>query len=503
MMRLVHGRLRKLPSCLAAGMLVVACSLCSVHGAIHYVQLGATGSNNGSSWANAWNELNQIAWASVNPGDTVKIGGGNYTTALTLSKTGGSSTNRIRIERATEAGHNSKVTLHRVLVTQPFHTIDGLDKNLFEISSAGGYMIEINIGSNADYFELKNLYLSGTPSQASGMIIFVRNGSLSVDRCEFYGQVGAEDHIKFYSSGNLKIENSIFRAWASVHFPNEAWQWTHSDLVEGCSNGPCPAGSFIFRQNLVDDSGTNTTNFRYGNDVFMMNYTDWQSVDVSYNVFSNVGGVMKFYGADSMRIHNNVYNKVAQVELACYGSCSSQVCANNIYAAQRSDNNDISYCNQNSLWVPGEPGYVAGSGNVQGNPSFINPNSILGADGIGFTADDGFNIQSISSAINKGVSVGGVTDIRGMTIAGLPDMGAYEFGGAVVSPQYQPADIDQDWAINLNEVTSLGACWKSNCKPEATMENAVRAGYLWNATANGAYHYTSGQNCPECWEPGL
>jgi hypothetical protein len=52
-----------------------------------YVAKQAKGSNNGTDWNNAWNELNQIKFSSVACGDTVWIAGGTYTTAVSLNKT--------------------------------------------------------------------------------------------------------------------------------------------------------------------------------------------------------------------------------------------------------------------------------------------------------------------------------------------------------------------------------------------------------------------------------
>ncbi len=52
-----------------------------------YVQKGATGANTGTSWTNAWNELSQINFSSVNCGDTVWLAGGTYTTSLSINKT--------------------------------------------------------------------------------------------------------------------------------------------------------------------------------------------------------------------------------------------------------------------------------------------------------------------------------------------------------------------------------------------------------------------------------
>lgn len=52
-----------------------------------YVSL--TGKNtNGRSWNTAWNELDQIQWDEVSPGDTVVIAGGEYHTQLKPTKSG-------------------------------------------------------------------------------------------------------------------------------------------------------------------------------------------------------------------------------------------------------------------------------------------------------------------------------------------------------------------------------------------------------------------------------
>lgn len=54
-----------------------------------YVSKTATGSNNGTSWTNAWNEWNQINFSSVACGDTIWVAGGAsspFTTNLTLNK---------------------------------------------------------------------------------------------------------------------------------------------------------------------------------------------------------------------------------------------------------------------------------------------------------------------------------------------------------------------------------------------------------------------------------
>src|SRR5260370_39116610 len=52
-----------------------------------YVLKGAAGSNNVTSWTNAWNEMNQINFSAVACGDTIWLAGGTYTTQLAINKT--------------------------------------------------------------------------------------------------------------------------------------------------------------------------------------------------------------------------------------------------------------------------------------------------------------------------------------------------------------------------------------------------------------------------------
>jgi hypothetical protein len=55
-------------------------------GANYYVRKGATGTNAGTSWTNAWNEMSQINFSSVACGDTIWVAGGTYSTTLTAVK---------------------------------------------------------------------------------------------------------------------------------------------------------------------------------------------------------------------------------------------------------------------------------------------------------------------------------------------------------------------------------------------------------------------------------
>lgn len=77
-----------------------------------YVDNGATGNNNGTSWTDAWQRFQDISWTAIDPGDIVYISGGSsskiYYEPLIIGKSG-SSGNPIYIRSGQDSGHNGTV----------------------------------------------------------------------------------------------------------------------------------------------------------------------------------------------------------------------------------------------------------------------------------------------------------------------------------------------------------------------------------------------------------
>jgi hypothetical protein len=81
-------------------------------GATYFVSKNGNNSS-GLSWATAWNELDQINWSKIQPGDTIFIDGGasgmTYNTLLTVGQSGTAAA-PITIARSSAAGHNGAVS---------------------------------------------------------------------------------------------------------------------------------------------------------------------------------------------------------------------------------------------------------------------------------------------------------------------------------------------------------------------------------------------------------
>ena len=380
----------------------------------------------GKSWASAWKELDQIDWSVVRPGDHIWISGGTYRTRLVPTR-GGSAAGRITIARSLEPGHDGKVTFDfsatstpeywagYVRIEQPYITIDGGDWNKFEMIADASCLVIVETNADQDYFQLNNVLLRGFANPDNGgTTVCIFSGSMSMDHVWFGKQVGAEDHIKLVTSSHssLRVENSVFSPWISIN-------GSHSDLIEQCWPG-CEAGDLVFKRNLVWDSGPGG-----GNLVFTLD-PHWATVDVSYNVFMDTAGVFQFSSRGPQRISNNVFYNVG----GSIGGDGAWEAVNNIFVDPSGTNQNIVWGStpRYSLWDVKTYGYFSGDGtNLQQDPLFLDPSNILGPDGIPFNADDGFNLRAGSPAINAGTPTIDSADIRGRSLVGKPDIGAYEF----------------------------------------------------------------------------
>lgn len=121
-----------------------------------YVDNTASGSNNGTSWTNAWQSLADINWASISAGDNIYISGGSsgkvYAEQL-APECIGTAVNYISIlpgkYSPSPSGHNGKVTIKYVLIDEYAGTIAKYVRiKGFEITGndGGGVRFDADLG---------------------------------------------------------------------------------------------------------------------------------------------------------------------------------------------------------------------------------------------------------------------------------------------------------------------------------------------------------------------
>src|SRR5258708_32010618 len=171
-----------------------------------YVDSAATGARNGTSWANAWTALTQIAGAAA--GDTVYISGGpsgsnrNYSVAVGgWTPSGGSSASRITYQIGQDAISNGTATFicSAGLVSGASNIVisgDAGDAAMrFKLQQSGGESAFIFTGQT----NVRLSYING--GQDTRTWFYANDGGCSgfeIDHCYFYNLTHFEDDVFLY-----------------------------------------------------------------------------------------------------------------------------------------------------------------------------------------------------------------------------------------------------------------------------------------------------------------
>jgi hypothetical protein len=265
-----------------------------------YVHKGASGSNNGTSWTNAWNEMNQINFSSVACGDTIWLAGGTYTTTLSVSKscTAGSplTINKVRSTDSVpvaspgwSSAFDSQVEILNANINVPsgaYITIDGR----VGTPAANNFGIQVQCGPSTN-----GCY--GVQGASSGNVSHV-----SFYYIELYGPScvgsGPGDGSCTSSADGLNIvsgSNSI----DSVLF-DHGWihRWAEAIRTSNWSNGIIQYT--MINQVFTTPSEHNDIVYNYANINFTMRYNE-------IHTSPNDGIFFDFGGTTNFQFYGNVY----------------------------------------------------------------------------------------------------------------------------------------------------------------------------------------------------
>jgi Bacterial Ig domain len=340
-----------------------------LHAANFYVRPngGDYGAENGTDWSNAFDGFNDIAWASISPGDTVWVAGGTYTQSLAPGKSGTAGA-RIAVRRARSdslectgvAGWNA---LFDSVVHQVRSGIVMLDYNYTTVSGRA------SDGSNGWWIDFK-----GT-TQGIG-ISFPNGADASHNLFEYMDIEGAGNLDITWGPGDSRaIDASCFSSASDNCFSRlKIWDWAEGAVVAGMSspifeyidmfdlgaqnwvqyhpngiiilgganvNGIVrysrfhsgPDGLGVGEGIFFEQSSGGSNGWRiYGNIFYDLNHAGWKAIEITTgvsnlliynNVFDNIGPLEAIYnagGATGETKNNLFYSVVGTGKVGVFAS---------------------------------------------------------------------------------------------------------------------------------------------------------------------------------------
>ena len=252
-----------------------------------YVDRDASGSNNGSSWFDAWRAFDDIRWNSVSPGDTIFISGGPFTKTyyetLRIGKSG-TLDNPISIKTGAvspnPSGHEGRVV------------IDANDtlNNFIVIGSHDYIHIDGNDGSGG-----RNIYCE--ESVQHGIISSSPSIGLVIKYVHLY-DMGNSDQG---DSGNGMWLGGL-RGKSEIAFCYIDTTWRHGLLIGGQPNASSYGEHFSLHDSTIIGAGEDAINANGGFDLYNNVIGRFRMTGTEYS-----DGIQYFGGY--VRIYNNLWHE--------------------------------------------------------------------------------------------------------------------------------------------------------------------------------------------------
>ncbi len=295
-------------------------------GSSWYVAKGAPGtaasscSSAGTTWTNAWGEMDQIHWSCVQPGDTVWLAGGTYTKGFIVGASGTAS-KPITIARAlstdtvaTSAAGWSAAFDAQVLVTNTTannknSSCNAGDVLCFNSTTLGNYTywagrvdsgIKLQTSDIAGLSPTNNTSLGqsavdlGTASGAPGS---GNNHDITFDHVDFAGPAGAAEFTHQSYDAAIQVLNTT----GNIVFSN--------CRIHGANNNVNVSGStgVIFDHCMFYDNVAGDGSAGHGN---MVQYAGNDDVTFRYNEWWNwsVEGIMVWTKSGALYVYGNVFH---------------------------------------------------------------------------------------------------------------------------------------------------------------------------------------------------
>ena len=401
---------------------------------IKYVDADATGANDGASWEDAFNHL-QDALSAAGSGDEIRVAQGIYKPDEDTDNPTGTgdreATFQLKNGVTVKGGYAGfgepdpdawDVELYETILSGDLSGNDGAN---FVNNDENSYHIVNGTGTNStavlDGFIITGGNANGSFKNAAGGGMYMDDySSPTVLNCTFRGNSAINGGGMFIEEGGTSIiKNCIFGGNSASNYGGGLYGEDECDYTLVNS---------IFTGNMADFGGGM---YNFGGDMSRQSLTNC----TFYNNWarSNGGG-----------IYNTLHSSSTLTNCIFWGNgdSSGRTESSQIYGY----NPDINYS-----CIQGWTGALGGTGNIDADPLFVDPR---GLDDIPGTQDDNLRLLSDSPCIgagdNSAVPAGISTDLDGNArIVDNVDMGAYEFQGThliYVDADAAGANNGQSWA---------------------------------------------------------
>ena len=253
-----------------------------------YVDNLANGANNGTNWANAWEELNQINWGNLSANDTVWISGGStskvYSTNIVAGKSG-TSGNRIKLKRSTDSGHDGFVII-----------FGGRENGLPDSKRPSSQWSEQGNGqeSAAIHFgDYGHIEVDGGKFQ--GITIYGWNGDGIASHANNAGNIRIAN-VDIYNNGTFYTNSEGYRTQkAGIKVGGDDWEieycWIHTNGHDAIQNlgGQRPDGL--------------TVNHCW----FSNERTHYSNPNMSYNYREHPDGIQGYTGGENWVVEDSLF----------------------------------------------------------------------------------------------------------------------------------------------------------------------------------------------------
>ncbi|MCD6393801.1 MAG: lamin tail domain-containing protein [Planctomycetes bacterium] len=412
---------------------------------IKYVDTDATGDNDGTSWEDAFNHL-QDALSAAGSGDEIWVAQGIYEPDEDTDNPTGTgervATFQLKNGVAVKGGYAGfgepypdawDVELYETILSGDLSGNDGAD---FVNNDENSYHIVNGAGTNStavlDGFIITGGNANGSFINAAGAGMYMNDySSPTVLNCTFRGNSAINGGGMFIEEGGTSIiKNCIFIRNSAGNYGGGLYGEDECDYtLVNC----------IFTNNRAD----------YGSGIYNF------GGDMSRQSLTNCTFYNNWAGSNGGGIYNTLHSSSTLTNCIFRGNGDSSGIneSSQIYGY----NPDINYC-----CIQGWTGGLGGIGNHGDDPLFVDADGVDDIDG---TEDDDLRLSHDSPCIDHGdnaaMPIGLETDLDGRAriIDGdcndtdIVDMGAYEFNFAYMG------DFDNDCEVDFGDFAILAQAW--------------------------------------------